>query len=106
MRRPSASVLVTSMVLPLIAVITSLGFSALLLGMFSVAGTTASTSPGTSISAIRPMAAMTAAPPAMSIFISSIPAEGLMEIPPLSKVTPLPTRPSTSRPFFTPFGGR
>ena len=31
--------------------------------------------------------------PDMSIFISCIPAEGLSEIPPVSKVTPLPTRP-------------
>ena len=34
---------------------------------------------------------MTAAAPPMSPFISHIPAAGLMEIPPLSKVMPLPT---------------
>ena len=37
------------------------------------------------------MAPRTAAPPAMSPFISSIFSEGLMEIPPLSNVTPFPT---------------
>ena len=37
----------------------------------------------------------------MSNFISSIPPAGLMEMPPVSNVTALPTRPSTSgaRPF-------
>ena len=34
---------------------------------------------------------MTAAPPDMSNFISCIFAEGLIEIPPVSKVTALPT---------------
>ncbi len=33
----------------------------------------------------------TAAPPHMSYFISSILADGLIEIPPASKVSPLPT---------------
>ena len=49
---------------------------------------------------------MTAAPPAMSIFISSMPADGLMEMPPVSKVTALPTSPSTSRVRRADFGGR
>ena len=35
---------------------------------------------------------MTAAAPPISIFISAIPADGFIEIPPVSKVTPLPTR--------------
>ncbi len=34
----------------------------------------------------------TAAEPAISYFISSIPCDGLIEIPPLSKVTPFPTK--------------
>src|SRR4051794_16527635 len=38
------------------------------------------------------MVASTAAPPAMSVFISRMPALGLIEIPPVSKVIPLPTR--------------
>ena len=33
----------------------------------------------------------------MSSFISSMPADGLMEMPPVSNVTALPTMPSTSR---------
>ena len=37
----------------------------------------------------------TAAPPDMSNFISAIFPAGLMEIPPVSKVTALPTRPRT-----------
>ena len=36
---------------------------------------------------------MTVAPPAMSSFIRSMPSAGLMEMPPVSNVTPLPTRP-------------
>jgi len=43
------------------------------------------------------IAAITTAPPDMSIFISAIPADGLMEIPPESNVTPFPT--STTGPF-------
>ena len=40
------------------------------------------------------MAARTAAAPAMSHFMSTMPSVGLSDRPPLSKVTPLPTRPS------------
>ena len=39
------------------------------------------------------MAPSTAAPPAMSYFIFSMPSAGLIEMPPVSKVTPLPTSP-------------
>jgi hypothetical protein len=35
--------------------------------------------------------ASTAAPPAMSVFISRMPALGLIEMPPVSNVMPLPT---------------
>ncbi len=41
------------------------------------------------------MAATTAAPPDMSSFIRSMPSAGLIEMPPVSNVIPLPTRPST-----------
>ena len=41
------------------------------------------------------MAPMTAAPPAMSSFIRSMPSAGLMEMPPVSNVMPLPTSPRT-----------
>ena len=43
------------------------------------------------------MAPMTAAPPAMSSFMRSMPSAGLIEMPPVSNVMPLPTRPSTGR---------
>ena len=42
--------------------------------------------------------ATTPAPP-MSIVISSIPAAGLMEMPPVSNTTPLPTKASRRGPF-------
>ncbi len=40
--------------------------------------------------AMARMAPSTAAPPAMSYLIFSMPSDGLMEMPPVSKVTPLP----------------
>ncbi len=46
-------------------------------------------------SAIARIAHATAAPPAMSSFICSIFSAGLIEMPPVSKVMPLPTSPST-----------
>ena len=86
--------LLTSIVVPFIARTMSPGFTARPEGMFSVAPTTATTFAGRRSRAIAPMASMTAAPPDMSNFISAILAEGLIEIPPVSKVTALPTRPS------------
>ena len=62
--------------------------------MFSVAGIAATRSSSSPSSAIAAKASSTAAPPDMSIFISCMPAEGLIEIPPLSKVTALPTSPT------------
>ena len=50
---------------------------------------------GARSSAIARMAQTTAAPPAMSSFIRSMPSAGLIEIPPVSKVMPFPTSPST-----------
>jgi hypothetical protein len=35
---------------------------------------------------------MTAAPPAMSVFMATMPSFGLSDSPPLSNVMPLPTR--------------
>ena len=95
-RRPSASVLLTSTVLPFSWVMMSPGRVAVPEGMFSVEGMTATTSSPSPSSAIAATASRTAAPPDMSIFISCMPFEGLIEIPPLSKVTALPTRPRTS----------
>ena len=66
--------------------------------MFSVDGTTPISSTGSSSSATAAIASSTAAPPDMSIFISCIPEDGLIEMPPLSKVTALPTRPTVGPP--------
>ncbi len=66
--------------------------------MFSVEGTTAIRSTGRPSSAIAAKASSTAAAPDMSNFISCIPAPGFSEMPPVSKVTPLPTKPSVGPP--------
>ena len=92
--RPSASVLLISIVLPLDAVTMSPGLTERPLGRFSVAPTTASSLTGSCRRAIAATASMTAAPPDMSNFISDIFAPGFSEMPPLSKVTALPTNPS------------
>ena len=63
--------------------------------MFSVAPTTATTRTGRRSRAIASTAPSTAAPPDMSNFISNILLAGLIEIPPVSNVTALPTSPST-----------
>src|SRR5262249_60887268 len=59
-------------------------------GMFSVHAAIAWTSYGTPSSDSAAMAEITAAAPAMSIFMSSIDADGLSDNPPESNVTPLP----------------
>jgi len=68
------------------------------LGMFSVAQTMPITLTFGLSMAMARMAPIMAAPPAISYFIFSIPSAGLMEMPPVSNVTPLPTRPSTGFP--------
>ena len=93
----------TSTVLPLAPRITSPGLSALLPGMFSTAATTPTTRIGASSRLSARIAVITAAPPAMSSFIRSIISAGLIEMPPVSNVTPLPTSPSTGPPV-TPGG--
>ena len=93
-RRPSASVLLTSIVLPLAASTMSPGLTDRPLGRFSVAPTTATTFSGRRRRAIAASASMTAAPPDMSNFISAILAPGFSDMPPLSNVTALPTNPS------------
>ncbi len=52
--------------------------------MFSVAATTANARSGTSSSARAPSAVRDAAPPAMSVFMSSSDSGGLSESPPES----------------------
>ena len=93
--RPSASVLITSTVFPDADVSTSPGFMARPPGMFSVVGTMPITLIGALSRPIARIAQMTAAPPAMSSFIRSMPSAGLIEIPPVSNVMPLPISPST-----------
>ena len=63
-------------------------------GRFSVAPTTASSFTGSRRRAIAATASTTAAPPDMSNFISAIFGPGFSEMPPLSNVTALPTKPS------------
>src|SRR5699024_1668300 len=61
-------------------------------GRFSAIGTVAVTVTGSSRVAAAITVATTAAAPAMSLVIWSMPAAGLIEMPPESNVTPLPTR--------------
>ena len=90
-RRPSASVLSTSMVWPLMLVTTSPGFTAPPSAMFSQAGIRPTTFTAGCSSAKARNTPSTLAAPHMSNFISSISAAGLMDTPPVSKVIPLPT---------------
>ena len=91
-RRPSASVLMISMVWPDMDVTMSPGRCALPSGMFSTRPMT----PTALTLALRAASAcispVTQAAPAMSPFMSSMPAAGLIEMPPVSKQTPLPMK--------------
>ena len=82
--RPSASVLVTSTVLPLYIVSTSPGRIAVPDSMFSAIGAYVVTATGSSSAAMAKVAAITAAAPAMSYFIVAIELPGLMVSPPES----------------------
>ena len=73
-------------------VTTSPGLLAWPPGMFSQAGATPITLTGAFIAASARSVPRTLAAPDMSNFISSISLEGLSEMPPVSKVMPLPTR--------------
>ena len=90
-RRPSASVLMISIVRPFMAVTTSPGLEAFPPGMFSVQGAMATTLIFGFSFAIAASAATTEAAPVISAFIASMLAAGLMLMPPVSKVIPLPT---------------
>ncbi len=79
------------------AVTMSPGLKALPSGMFSAEQTTEMTLTAGLSSAMARMAPIMAAEPAMSYFIFSMLSAGLMEMPPVSKVMPLPTRPRRSR---------
>ena len=85
--------LTISIVVPVFARTMSPGLSACPDGRFSVAPITVSTRTGSPSRAIAPVASSATAPPDMSNFISDIFCPGLIEIPPESNVTALPTRP-------------
>ncbi len=95
--RPSASVFITSTVLPPRMVSTSEGRIACPLGMFSAVGTQPTTLTSGWSRATAHKVAMTAAAPPMSDFIHSMAGGGLSEIPPESNVMPLPTRWTVAR---------
>ena len=59
--------------------------------MFSAAATRPVTRALTPRAESADMTAITAPPPAMSVFISFMPSVGLSDSPPLSNVMPLPT---------------
>ena len=91
-RRPSASVLPTSTVIPFLVWRTSRGRKASPEIAFSTAGIKTLSlmeSPASIIIWANPR---TWAAPPISFFIFSIPDAGLISSPPLSKQTPLPTR--------------
>ena len=90
-RRPSASVFSTSTVVPPRMVSTSDGRWAVPDGMFSARQSQPVTATGSSRRAAAMTVCSTAAAPAMSDFIASMPAAGLIEMPPESNVMPLPT---------------
>jgi hypothetical protein len=94
---PSASVSVTSIEVPLRARITSPGRTAAPPGMFSTSGSTPVTATGTPSSGSARSTPSTLAAPAMSSFMPSMDFPRLRSRPPVSKVTPLPTRPTWAR---------
>ena len=96
--RPSASVFRTSIVFPFIARTTSPGRVASFPGMFSQAGTMPTTwTRGfrRATASIRPIVAQ---PPLLSYRILSMSSAGLIEMPPLSNVMPLPITHTVSWP--------
>src|SRR6266508_6232239 len=102
MRRPSASVLRTSEVLPPRWCRTSPGRSAVPLGRFSDDGIAAITFTRGFSSAMARRAARTAAAPPMSAFIHSMPLASLIESPPESNVMPLPVSAMGGSAFLPP----
>ena len=71
-------------------------------GMFSQVGITPITFTGAFMPASARIAPSTDPAPDMSNFISSISPAGLSEMPPVSKVMPLPTSASGLLPFAAP----
>jgi hypothetical protein len=91
-----------STVCPESVVTTSPGLVAWPPGMFSQVGMTPTTFSGACMPASARMVPSTDPAPDMSNFISSISPAGLSEIPPVSKVIPLPTSASGFFPFAAP----
>ncbi len=91
------------MVWPDRLVTTSPGRWALPSGMFSASAQTPTTLALALRPAIAAIAPATAPAPPMSHFIASIPSAGLIEMPPVSKVMPLPTRTTGVAPALPPF---
>ena len=92
-----------SMVCPDIVVTISPGRCALPSGMFStmpIAPTALTFALRAASACMRPT---TQAAPAMSPFMSSMPAAGLIEMPPVSKQTPLPMKATGAAPRLPPF---
>ena len=79
------------MVVPFMDLTTSPGLAAPPSGMFSQVATTATKLTGNFAFAAAMSVPITVAAPHISYFISSIASPGFNEIPPLSKVKPLPT---------------
>ena len=102
MSRPSASVFITSIVLPFLIFNTSPGLDASPPSMLSVMGKYPLTLILGAKEESADIAPITAAAPPMSVFISDMPCHGLIESPPESKVIPLPTRAKVA--FALPFG--
>ena len=84
-------------------VTTSPGFSARPSGMFSAAGINPTTVMAGCSSARARKVPSTLAAPHMSNFISSISPAGLIEMPPVSKVMPLPTSTTGASPLAAPW---
>ena len=79
------------------------GRCAVPLGMFSTRPTTPTALTRAWRAASASMVPITAPAPAMSHFMSSMPAAGLIEMPPVSKVTPLPMKASGASFALPPF---
>ena len=100
--RPSASVWMVWMVLPLAAVIMSCDLYAFGPVLFSVMASQQSTATGSLSSLmVLSVASATALPP-MSICISSMELKGFRLVPPVSKMMPLPTRLTAALSVFLP----
>src|SRR6266404_4637799 len=101
-RRPSASVFKTSIVWPDIERTMSPGRCAAPDGMFSTRPTRPTALTRARRAARRRISPMTTPAPAMSHFMSHMPPAGLIEMPPVSKVTPLPIKASGATSAATP----